>query len=207
MKKFLKIFLISLASLLLLLIIAGGILSWFIFTPKKLTPIVAKQASKYINCQSEIGEVELTFFSTFPKFGLRADKLILINPTNGAPNDTLIHVKELIGIINLSSLVKNNELVVNDFRLSDGNIYAYVDSNGVANFDIFETSEPDTSQTDLIFKVIDIEKVDLKNINVLYIDEPMNLKADVQGLSAKISGSLKEGDIVGSMDAKPYNLS
>jgi len=209
MKKFLKISLISLGSLLLLLVIAGGILSWWIFTPEKLTPIVRKQAAKYINCRSEIGEVELTFFSTFPQFGLRADKLILINPVDGATNDTLIHVKELIGIINISSLIKNNELIVGDFRMSDGSIYAYIDRNGTTNFDIFgkTASEPDTTQTDLIFKVIDVGNVDLKNMNLLFVDESMNLKADVQRLSAKINGSMKSEDIVGTMDIKPFDLS
>jgi hypothetical protein len=209
MKKFFKILLISLASLLLLVVIAGGIITWVVFTPKKLTPIVRKQAAKYINAQTEIGEVELTFFSTFPQFGLRANKLVIINPVAGAPNDTLIDVKEITGIINIKTLLQDKELIVNDFRLTDGNIYAYINSVGNTNFDIFGSAaaEPDTTQTDMIFKIIDIENVDLKNINLLYVVETMNLKADVQRLSAKINGSMKNDDIVGMIDAKPFDLS
>ena len=210
MKKFLKIFLISLGSLIILAIVAIAVVCWLVFTPAKLTPIVAKQARKYINCQNEIGKVELTFFSTFPQFGLRADQLILINPGKGAPNDTLIHVKELTGIINISSLIKNNELIVNDFRLSNGRICAYTDSNGNTNFDIFNASasEPDTTQTEMIFKVINIENVDLKNIDVLYIDKLNHLKADVRRLTVKINGSMNALDnIVGIVDAKPFDVS
>ena len=209
MKKFLKYFLISLASLLLVVLVVISVAMWAVFTPKRLTPIVRNQAPVYLNCQSEIGEVELTFFSTFPQFGLRANKLILINPVDGAPNDTLVHLKELTGIINIRSLLKDNELIVNEFRLSDGSIYAYIDSNGATNFDIFgETvSEPDTTQTDLIFKIINIENVDLRNINVLYIDESLNMKADVRGLSASISGSMDNDDIIGIINAKPFNMS
>ncbi|MDR2910333.1 MAG: AsmA family protein [Bacteroidales bacterium] len=208
MKKFLKIFFISLGTLLLLAFIAAGIVSWLIFTPEKLTPIVRKQAAEYINCKSEIGEVEITFFSTFPRFGLRANKLILVNPVYGAPNDTLVNLKEITGVINIESLVKNRELVVNDFRLSGGNICAYIDSNGHANFDIFGNSSPeqDTAQTDLVFKIIDIENIDLKNISILYIDETMNLKADARRLSANINGSMTTNDIVGVIDAKPFGL-
>jgi len=191
MKKILKYFLISLVSLLLLIIVAGGVLSWLIFTPEKLTPIVRKQAAKYINCQSVIGEVELTFFSSFPQFGLRTGQLTLINPVSGAPSDTLLDVHEIIGIINIRSLIKDKELIVNDFRLSEGDVCIYIDSNGSTNFDIFGDSQADTTQTDLLFKVIDIGNVDLKNIDVLYVDESMNLKADVKRLSAKISGSMK----------------
>ena len=210
MKKFLKIFLISLGSLILLAVIVIATATWLIFTPEKLTPIVAKQAARYINCQSEIGEVELTFFSTFPQFGLRAGQLTLINSGKGAPNDTLIHVKELVGIINISSLIKNNELIVSDFRLSNGIVCAYIDSNGNTNFDIFDTapSEPDATQTDMIFKLIDVGNIDLKNMDVLYIDESNHLKADVRRLSAKINGSVKTFEnIIGTVDAKPFDVS
>ena len=209
MKKFLKILLISLTSLLLIMIIAGGVVSWLIFTPEKLTPIVRKQATKYINCQSEIDEVELTFFSTFPQFGLKAKQLTLINSIAGVPNDTLLDVKEIIGIINIKALIKNNELTVSNFLLSNGSVNVYTDSNGNTNYDIFgnAASDPDTLQTEMIFKIIDIENVDLKNINVSYVDEMLHLKADLRRLSAKISGTMKTGDIVGMVDAPPFDLS
>lgn len=209
MKKLLKIFFISLGALLLLTVIAGGIMSWLIFTPEKLTPIVRKQAGKYINCKSEVGEVELTFFSTFPKLGLRANKLILINPVDGAPNDTLVNLKEITGVINIKSFVKNRELIINNFHMFDGNICTYIDRNGHTNFDIFGNTsypEPDTAQTDFTLKIIDIENIDLKNINVLYVDETINLTANARRLSANISGSMAAGDIIGSIDAKPFDL-
>lgn len=208
MKKFFKIVLISLGSLLLLAAMVAGTAVWLIFTPDRLTPIVRKQAAKYINCTSEVGEVELTFFTTFPRLGLRADKLILVNHIDGAPNDTLVNLKEITGVINIESLVKHRELVVNDFRLSDGNICVYIDSNGHANYDIYNTSpaEEDTAQTDLPFKIIDLGNIDLNNINVLYIDETMNLKADARRVSAKINGSMTNDDIVGVIDAKPFDL-
>ena len=210
MKKFLKILLISLASLLLLTIITGGIVTWLVFTPEKLTPVVRRQAAKYLLCQSEIGEVELTFFSTFPQFGLKTRRLALIHPVAGAPCDTLLNVNELTGIINIRSLIKDKELIVNDFRLYDGRVCVYIDRHGKANFDIFGdfNSAPDTTETDLIFKVIDIGNIDLNNMDVLFVDESMNLKACVQRLSAKINGSINSfDDIVGRVDARPFDLS
>ena len=68
MKKIFKRIAITLAVLLFLLLAAIGGVVWFVFTPERLTPIVRTQAAKYITCQTEIGEVELTFFSTFPRF-------------------------------------------------------------------------------------------------------------------------------------------
>ena len=207
MKKFLKIFLISLASLLFLAMVFISIALWLIFTPERLTPIVAQQANKYINCQNEIGKVELTFFSTFPKFGLKADRLILINPVDNAPNDTLIHVSEITGIINISSLIKDRELIVNDFRLSNGMIYAFVNSLGDTNFNIFSAKNtPDTLQTEMTLKVVDIENIDLKNVDVSYLNQTMNLKAVLRRLTANIRGKMNPGDITGAIDVKPFDF-
>jgi len=54
MKKNLKRVLILFSSLIFLLLLAIGIALWFVFTPEKLTPIVRKQAAKYITCKTEI---------------------------------------------------------------------------------------------------------------------------------------------------------
>ena len=77
MKKFGKIVGISLGALVGILLIAVCALLWVVFTPARLTPIVRQAVDKVIACEYEIGEVELTFFSTFPEFGLRADTLCL----------------------------------------------------------------------------------------------------------------------------------
>ena len=211
MKKFLKYFLISLATFLLLFVIAVSVALWFVFTPEKLTPAVRNQVMKYINCQNEIGKIELIFFSSFPRFGLKADRLILINPVDGAPCDTLIKVDEIIGIINILSLIRDKELIVNEFRLSNGSIRAFVDSQGNSNFNIFPTDTIDSQtynvQSDMMLKVIDVNNLDLKNIDVSYLDQSMNLKADVQNLTATISGSMESGNITGNLDAKPFDIS
>jgi hypothetical protein len=99
MRKKIKFFFISVASLLLVLIAVISILLWLVFTPERLTPILRNQVDKYITCQSEIGEVELTFFSTFPHFGLKVNHFALINPLADAPSDTLVKVDQLVGVI------------------------------------------------------------------------------------------------------------
>lgn len=65
MKKVLKITLISLSALIAVIVIAVGILIWVVFTPEKLTPIVRNQLDEMLICEHQLGDVELTFFSTF----------------------------------------------------------------------------------------------------------------------------------------------
>ena len=80
MKRALKILGWTLLSIVLAVVLVASIAIYVVFTPERLTPIARQAADKFITCEHEIGEVDLTFFSTFPRFGLRADGLLLINP-------------------------------------------------------------------------------------------------------------------------------
>ena len=59
MKKALKIFGITLGSIILLLAIVIGSALWVVFTPERLTPIVRNVASEYVKCDHHIGKVVL----------------------------------------------------------------------------------------------------------------------------------------------------
>ena len=43
----------------------------FVFTPSKLTPVVERIADRSLNARLRMDGVELTFFSTFPRFGVK----------------------------------------------------------------------------------------------------------------------------------------
>lgn len=209
MKKFFKVFFISLGSLILLIAIVVGIALWIVFTPDRLTPIVRSQAEKFITCETEINQVELTFFSTFPQFGLKTNKVALINPV-GQANDTLLSVQNVKATIDIAALVKNNELIANDIQLSNGNIFAYIDSLGKTNFDIFPPStEPeDTTKFQLPFGLIDVKSIELKNINITYLDEQSKMQAEIDGFSAKLNASVKSMDnIRANLELAPFDIS
>jgi len=200
MKKFFKWFAISFGSLVFLLLLAIGIVVWFVFTPEKLTPIVRTQAAKYITCKTEIGAVELTFFSTFPKFGLKVNRFVLVNPTPNAQSDTLVSVEELVGVVDVAAWWKRNEIVLNELRLSNGTVNAFVDSLGHTNFDIVKpdtTAAPvDTTQSSMSFSYINIADVAMQNINLSYIDKSMKMEADVRHLTAQMSGSIVSDSVL-----------
>ena len=79
LKKTIKITAITLASLLVLVFVAIAIAINFVFTPVKLTPVVLDVANKSMNAHLDMKSVELTFFSTFPKFGLRVTDGTLVS--------------------------------------------------------------------------------------------------------------------------------
>lgn len=189
MQKVLKRLAIFFAVLILILVVTASVAVWFVFTPEKLTPIVRNQASKYITCQSQIGEVELTFFSTFPKFGIKVNRFALINHIPGAPSDTLVKVKELVGIVDVEAWWKRNELIVNEVHLADGKVNAFVDSLKRSNFDIVKadtTAPKKSSSSSLSF--IDLRNIKINDVDVSYFDESQKLNAKVVKLTAQLSG-------------------
>ncbi len=191
MKKVFKWIGIALASILLLVVLAGGIATRMIFTPARLTPIIRTQVAKYLTCESQIGEVELTFFSTFPRFGIKVNHFALINHIPDVQSDTLIQADQFVGVIDLTAYWKNNELVLNELKLQNGFLNAFVDSLGHTNFDIVKAepvSTPEESGTP--FRFIQLEKVDLENFNVSYIDQSMKLLTMIQHVNADFSGKM-----------------
>ena len=194
MKKFIKRLLITFAVLIFIMITCISIAVWYVFTPEKLTPIIRTQAAKYITCKYEIGEVELTFFSTFPRFGLKVSRLSLVNPTPNAQSDTLFCTDQLIGVVDVKAWWKRDEILLNDLRLNNGKINAYIDSLGHTNFDITPPdttpSSPDTAKSSMPFKFIDIKNVELNNITLSYIDKNQKMLADIKNLAVRFNGKL-----------------
>ncbi|MBN2481291.1 MAG: hypothetical protein JXB19_06100 [Bacteroidales bacterium] len=209
MKKFIKIFFISVASLLAVLIIGICIALWLVFTPERITPIVRNQADKYIACRSEIGAVELTFFSTFPRFGLKVNRFTLINPVADAPSDTLVHADKLVGVLDAAAWWKNKELIITEFVLTNGTIHAFKDGLGHTNFNILipDTVAKSKTGSEAMFSIIDFRNVELNNINLVYIDILSDLKADIRNLSAKITGTINHDIISGNVKLSRSDIS
>lgn len=194
MKKYIKRILVTLTILVSILIIVIGIAVWYVFSPERLTPMIRKQAAKYITCKHEIGSVELTFFSTFPRFGLKVSHFELINPTPNAQSDTLISVDQLVGVVDVAAWWRRDEIVLNELLISNGIINAYVDSTGKTNFDITPPdtipTPPDTAKSEMPFRFIDIKNVELSNVSLSYVDKTMKMLTDVKKLAVKFNGRI-----------------
>ncbi|HKK42675.1 MAG TPA: hypothetical protein VJ963_09720, partial [Bacteroidales bacterium] len=209
MKNFLKIFVISFLSLLGVLILIISILTWIVFTPGKLTPLVRKQAEKYITCKSDIGSVELTFFSTFPEFGLKVNGLTLINPVNGAGSDTLLRVDELVGIVDAKALWKKNDIILVGLEMNGGLVNIYSDSLGNTNYNIVSpdsVAEPPESQaTELPY--IDIKSFKINDVNLHYADMSLRFNTLIHNLGVKLKGVVSNDSVKGDVKFSTSMLS
>lgn len=176
MKKALKIFGITLGSIILLLAIVIGSALWVVFTPERLTPIVRNVASEYVKCDHHIGKVELTFFSTFPHFGLAIDSLTVVNPVEGAPSDTVLSVPHAVTSVDVMALLNEQTLSIPTLHMPDLQANIYVAADGQANYDILalpqDTTAEDTTAFVLPFEKIAVGELIVSAKSLRYKSEP-----------------------------------
>ncbi len=149
-KSILKWIGIAVLSVILLIVAATGITVWFL-TPERLTPMVNRYGTEYIDGTLKASRVELTFWSTFPKVKLSVDSLEVIShvfnrltPEERAQlpeyADTLVRASHLEGAINLAAL-SLGRISLFDITIQGlgANIVQY--SPTMANYDIVPPEE------------------------------------------------------------------
>lgn len=137
----------SLLGLFGAIIIALSIACYLIFTPARLTAIAHQVADQYVTCEYELDEVELTYFSTFPYFGVSVKDACLINPMEGAQSDTLVAVPELLVSLKLIDAIHGN-ICIKRFHLRDATANIYIAADGTTNFDVFKSENDEEEEED-----------------------------------------------------------
>ena len=202
MKKPLKITLISLGSLLGLILIVVGIACWIVLTPARLTSLVRNQAPNFINCDFDIERADLTIIKSFPKVGVAINDVVLVNPMEGSPSDTLAYIDECVVSVDVKKFLKEDQIIINECRLNGGYVNLFTDYQGRSNLDIFPPSEPDTIEESSEFVYgIDLASIKLNNISVNYTDLTQGMIADIDGLNMSAKGKMKGNSITGNVNA------
>lgn len=178
---------ITIASLILILIIAVGTAVW-ILTPERLTPLVEKYGTEYINGRVELKRAELTFWKTFPKLQVDVDSLRIIShslhslpgpqraalPANA---DSLLSLERFSGGINILELLRGR-IALYDVDVVRPAVNVVQATPELSNFDIFPPSEPDTTAVtipDLSFKRLAIRG----EAPISYVSIPDTLSASL----------------------------
>lgn len=199
-KKIIKISAFTVGSLLALLIVAIAFVINFIVTPEKLTPVVLDAANKSLHAELKIESVELTFFSTFPKFGLKVKNGSLVskalNDTLWSQTDSLLSFKECVVTINPIAYLKENRITVYNLSIENASVYAFRNKEGKANWDVAKASadslQEDTTSTHFDSE-IEIKNVELKHANLIFDDRNTDLYARVDDANLKLKLSLTKG--------------
>lgn len=201
-----KITWITLGSLVGLVVVTVIVALWLIFTPSKLTKIVNSLAGNFITCEAKFGNVDLTLLSTFPDAGLKIEDVVLVNPMEGAINDTLAKIGSLTVGIDIKAFLWDNKVIVHQMKLDDANANLYIDRTGKSNFDIFPKSEKEDTGSTKLPALIDLKKIKVKNLNAIFDDRKNRMSASVKSLNMTLKGKMNGKDIDGDLDLESQKV-
>ena len=204
--KALKIIGWTLLGIVLTVVVATTIVCYVVFTPERLTPIARQAADRFITAEHQIGSVDLTFFSTFPRFGLRADGLLIVNPKAGAQNDTVIAAPKLVATVDVMEFLNHRNLHVHEAILDEAFVNFYIAPDGTTNLtDVFvtspDTTEEDTTAFSLPFKELRVDGLRVKARYITFEDAKDTISAAL-GETGLAASAAKWSDMFVSLDAK-----
>ena len=147
---------ITLLSVVALFIIVCSLVVW-ILTPPRLTPIVEKYATEYLDASVSIKRVELSFWSTFPRLTVEVDSLDIVShslrslpaqmrATLPADADSLMSLKGFSGGVNVLQLLAGN-IHLHDVLIDSPRVNILQVNDSVANYLIFPTGYEDINLT------------------------------------------------------------
>ena len=194
MKKTHQIIIRILACIIGLPVLVFIVVLVLLLHPKSLHSIVQTQAEKYLNCPLEIGSIDLDLFDKFPQMELSIKELNLLNPFPGAPNDTLLGLKQIKASVHLGKLLTQRALVIDTFLIDRLNLYAYIDSNGQSNFAVLnlESDPEDTTALTLPFESVQLGFFELQESGIMYVDETDSILALANGLNLNLNLKYRE---------------
>ena len=195
MKRWIKGTAITFGSLLALVVAVVGIACYLIFTPARLTGIVNKIASQYLSCDMQVGEIDLTLFSSFPDVSLRLHDVTLINPCGNEVSDTVAAIGRCEAVVDIEDLLKENTVTLRRLHLNGGTANLYIGADGTANFMVFATDTTaveDTVSTAFTLPDIDIQEITLNAIDITYRDASAGQTAAIKGCNLALNGRWKE---------------
>jgi uncharacterized protein involved in outer membrane biogenesis len=187
--KFLKVFGISLAVLILLLVITPFLFKGKIVSAVKTTTNQQLNASLTFN--EDIG---LSLISSFPNLSLTINDIALVNkePFLG---DTLFYAKEFSAVLDIMSVIKGEQINVRKILLDQPKIYTAILKDGKANWDITlsDTSEAQTPEdTASSAFSLKLRSLVVKDGSLVYNDEQSNMKAELLHLNYELEGDFSE---------------
>lgn len=195
MKKGLKIFVITLSSILGVLLLLMGCAILFLGSGR-LTPIVNKYSSEFINGKIEFSSVKLNFFSEFPltslylKDGRIISHALKDDTTAVQGADSLLVFNEFVVSINPFKAIFG-KIDIKRISLEQPQIFGYISPKGNANWDIIQSS--DTTSTESAALDLNIAHISIQQgAKVIFRSDKDSLLSEVNFNALSIDGNLTD---------------
>ena len=210
MKKALKVITWTLVSVVMMVLLVITTACYLIFTPERLTPIVQQVATKFVTCEHEIGEVELTFFSTFPYLGVEIHDVSLIHPIDSLAPDTLAAVEKILLSVQPFDAI-GGDIFIKQLAVEGITANIYVSADGRTNYDIIALSDTtevveDTTTGWRIQSIGWDEDMTIHARSVSYRDDKNQIAASLHHTTIALAGVEKDTLLGVVLDVKAEQI-
>ena len=184
MKKLLKIT-ATVAALILVLLIALP----YAFKGK-IETIIKEEGNKMLNATFDFDNLDISLISQFPSASITLEGFWL-KGAGEFENDTLLACGELTAAVNVMSIFGDEGIEISKIIIDDTKAKAIVLQDGRPNWDIMKTAAEETETpadtTSSAFR-IQLRKLSIDNLTLVYDDRQAGMYAEVAGLDASCSG-------------------
>ncbi len=210
MKKALKVITWTLVSVVMMVLLVITTACYLIFTPERLTPIVQQVATKFVTCEHEIGEVEVTFFSTFPYLGVEIHDVSLIHPIDSLAPDTLAAVEKIVLSVQPFDAIRG-DIFIKQLAVEGITANIYVSADGRTNYDIIALSDTtevveDTTTGWRIQSIGWDEDMTIHARSVSYRDDKNQIAASLHHTTIALAGVEKDTLLGVVLDVKAEQI-
>ena len=160
----------------------------------KIETIVKQEGNKMLNAQFDFESLNISLLSQFPQASVTLENFWL-KGVGEFENDTLLKAGELTAAVNLASLFADTGYEISKIIVDDTKVKAIVLEDGRPNWDVMKpdstatvAEEPtDTASSPLR---IQLKKLSVDNLTLIYDDRQAGMYAEVIDLDASCSGDL-----------------
>ena len=160
----------------------------------KIETIVKQEGNKMLNAQFDFESLNISLLSQFPQASISLENFWL-KGVGEFENDTLLKAGELTAAVNLASLFADTGYEISKIIIDDTKLKAIVLEDGRPNWDVMKLDsaatvdeEPaDTASSPLR---IQLKKLSIDNLTLVYDDRQAGMYAEVIDLDASCSGDL-----------------
>ncbi|MCC8087948.1 MAG: AsmA family protein [Rikenellaceae bacterium] len=207
-KIFITIFSLLFAIIIVLPCAAVAIIKWGILPPHKLTPIVLNIINPLIDGKVDCESIELTFWETFPRVGLKLTEgeiisyalkdTLDIQSGNFYLSDTLLSFSRIVVTVNIMDYFDKDRITVERLFIDNPYFYGFTDENGNSNWELLPGEEHEnnlTESSEVSVPVVDLQRIRIKNGHFIYEDRASNLYAETSGFHLLMRNKLTRGNL------------
>ncbi|MRG47042.1 hypothetical protein GFS24_18105 [Chitinophaga sp. SYP-B3965] len=178
-----------------LLVLIGLLIAIPYFFKGQIMAKIKTELNKSLNAKVDFKDVDISLFRRFPRLAVALEELQITGVAH-FEGDTLLAVRRLDLAMNLMSVIKGDNIEIYNVVLQQPRIYATVDEQGRANWDI---TKPDTSTTaaapaDTAASefALSLQQYSIEDATIKYTDRQGHMALTIEQLNHKGKGDFSQ---------------